>query len=279
MIDLSTTHQPTWCPGCGDWGIWASLKLAITNSGLPTHQIVVVYDIGCNGNMSGTIKTYGFHGLHGRAIPAAAGIKLANHHLKVIVIGGDGGLLGEGLSHFVHACRANHDLTVIMHNNQTYGLTTGQSSPTSQTGSKGKATPLGVIDHQIDPVSLALISGASHVVRGFASDIPTNAAHIGQALNHPGLSFLEILQPCVTFNKTNTYSWFRSRLKTLSAIPGSLPAAIESATWSESSINQGIFKQDPQSVPFHAHFDLLEKQTLIQNQAPRNLTSLLKSQI
>jgi 2-oxoglutarate ferredoxin oxidoreductase subunit beta len=142
-MSFETKIFPTWCGGCGNFGIWAGIKGAIKQLDLKTNQFTIVFDIGCSGNMSSFLKVYGFHGLHGRAIPVASGIKLANHQQKVIVVGGDGGLLSEGLTHFVAAARSNMDIKVIIHNNQVFGLTTGQSSPTSMKGTKGRATPFG----------------------------------------------------------------------------------------------------------------------------------------
>lgn len=243
MYNLNTSISPTWCPGCGNFGIWTSLKLAIDKSAIPPKDLVIVYDIGCCGNMNSFLKVYGFHGLHGRSIPAASGIKLANPKLNVIVIGGDGGLLGEGLSHFIHHARANTDITVLLHNNQMYSLTTGQSSPTSMIGTKGKATPLGVTDKPIDPVSLSILSGATFTARAFSPDIPNTTEIIAKAISHTGFSFVEILQPCVTYNKLNTATWFKERLKPLENLPETDLLAIEKTAWSDATIYSGIFKQ------------------------------------
>lgn len=278
MINLDTNIFPTWCPGCGNFGIWASLKAAIRQLNLEAHEFVIVYDIGCNGNMSSSIKAYGFHGLHGRAIPAATGIKLANHHQKVIVIGGDGGLLGEGMAHFVSACRANMDITVILHNNQIYGLTTGQSSPTSMKGTRGKATPFGVTETPVEPCALALLSGASFVARSFAASIPESTKIIAAAISHKGFSLIEILQPCVTFNKLNTYDWFRQKVKSLTQITTDVYEAISKARWTDQEIFTGIFRNDESAVPYHETFEILKEKTLIQHHEKRDLTKHITSQ-
>ncbi|MBI3954486.1 2-oxoacid:ferredoxin oxidoreductase subunit beta [Candidatus Collierbacteria bacterium] len=275
-MDYNTSHFPTWCPGCGDFGIWASLKAAFAKLSLPTHKLALVYGIGCSGNMSSFLKGYGFHGLHGRAIPAAAGIKMANHTLHVIVIGGDGDLLGEGLNHLVTAARANFHLTVILHNNQVYGLTTGQSSPTSLPGSKGKITPKGVIDLPLNPVSLALISGATNVIRSFAGDIPQLTKDIITSLNHPGFSLIDVLQPCVTFNKLNTYSWFRQRFKRLDSVPVTLSESLAKAEWADDSIYLGQFTKRIRPV-FTDQYAFLKQKSLIQADNPRDLTKILES--
>lgn len=263
-MSFETKIFPTWCPGCGDFGIWAALKGSIKQLGLKTNQFTIVFDIGCSGNMSSFLKVYGFHGLHGRAIPAATGIKLANHQQKVIVVGGDGGLLSEGLTHFVAAARSNMDIKVIIHNNQVYGLTTGQSSPTSMKGTKGKATPLGVVEKQLDPVSLSIVGGATFVARSYAGNIPETTKIISSAISHKGFSVVEVLQPCVTFNKLNTHSWFQQRVSPLVSIPKTDLEALEKAVWTEEKIHLGIFKDDSSATPYHETIPILKSKTLIQ---------------
>ncbi len=275
MINLDTKIFPTWCPGCGDFGIWAALKAAIHQLNLGTHEFVMVYDIGCNGNMGSSVKAYGFHGLHGRAIPAATGIKLANHHQKVIVIGGDGGLLGEGMTHFISASRANMDITVILHNNQVYGLTTGQSSPTSMKGTKGKATPFGVTETPVEPCAFALLSGASFVARSFAGTIPESTKIIAAAISHKGFSLVEMLQPCITFNKLNSYDWFRQRVKPLAQTPTDVYEAIIKARWTDQEIFTGIFRNDESAISYHETFEILKEKTLIQYHEKRDLTKYI----
>jgi 2-oxoglutarate/2-oxoacid ferredoxin oxidoreductase subunit beta len=208
----NTKLKPTWCPGCGDYSIWHALKATIADYGWEPHQFCVVYDIGCSGNMCSHINAYGFHGLHGRSLPVAAGVKMANHELPVIVIGGDGGLLGEGMGHFIHFVRANHDVNLFIHDNQIYGLTTGQTSPTTEKGIKTKSNPMGGIEVPVNPLLLGLATGATFVARGFAGDTETTANLMKQAIEHKGFSLIDIFQPCVTFNQHNTYEWFRERI-------------------------------------------------------------------
>lgn len=207
-----TAHDPTWCPGCGDFSIWIALKKAIVALGLNPEKVVIVYGIGCSGNMANTINVYGFHGLHGRPIPPATGIKLANHGLTVIAISGDGDAYGEGLGHMLHAMRGNHDITYIVHNNQIYGLTTGQTSPTSDHGTHSKTTPDGSIEEPVNPIAVALDAGATYVARGFSGDNPQLTQLLVQAIKHKGFSFVDVFQPCVTFNHVNTYQWFFDRV-------------------------------------------------------------------
>lgn len=212
QTDYQTSYFPTWCPGCGNFGIWGSLKTALANVGWKPEEFCVVYGVGCSGNMNDFVKAYGFHSLHGRSIPNAIGIKLANHRLPVVVVGGDGDLLGEGGNHLMHACRGNYNITVMVHNNQVYGLTTGQNSPTALKGTKGKSTPQGIIEEPLNPTALAISQGASFVGQGFAGDIPHLTNLMQQAINHKGFSIVNVYQPCVTFNKLNTYAWFRQRV-------------------------------------------------------------------
>lgn len=180
--------------------------------GLDHHNTVVVYGIGCSGNMANTINTYGFHGLHGRALPAAEGIKLANQSLNVIVVAGDGDTYGEGMNHFLTACRGNHDITLLVHDNQVYGLTTGQTSPTSEKGYESKSTPGGVIEEPVNPLTVALAGGAGFVAQGFSGNTIQLTDLIKKAIQYKGFSFVNALQPCVTFNKHNTFQWFYRRV-------------------------------------------------------------------
>lgn len=206
-----TGYNPTWCPGCGNWGIIAALKQALTQLGLTPDQIAVVFGIGCSGNMNDFLNAYAIHSLHGRAIPNAIGIKLANHKLPVIAIVGDGDCYGEGGNHLIHAARGNHDITVIVHDNSVYGLTTGQTAPTSQKGFKTRSTPLGNIDQPINPLATVLSNGATFVAQSFAGDLNHLTSMIKSAINHKGFSLLNVLQPCVTFNKVNTFQYYLKR--------------------------------------------------------------------
>ncbi len=210
--DFNTAHFPTWCPGCGDFGIWTALKNALAALEVQPSNVLIVYGIGCSGNMSSFVKAYGFHGLHGRALPAAIGAKLANKNLKVIVVGGDGDGYGEGGNHFLHALRGNVDITYIVHDNQVYGLTKGQMAPTTELGQPTSSTPEGTADQALNPVALAIAAGGSFVAQGFAGDVGQLSQLIADAVQHPGFSHVNVLQPCVTFNHHNTFSWFYKRV-------------------------------------------------------------------
>jgi len=205
-------HKPTWCPGCGNFGIWQALKNALVELKIEPKSTVLVYGIGCHGNMFNWLPWTSFEGLHGRALPVAQGIKMVNPELTVLAIAGDGDCYGEGGNHLLHAARRNMDITLLVHNNQVYGLTTGQTSPTSNKGFKTKSTPAGTVELAINPLSISLAAGASFVARGFAGDIPYLTDLIVKAIKHRGFSVVDILQPCITFNQVNTFDWFRKRV-------------------------------------------------------------------
>jgi 2-oxoglutarate/2-oxoacid ferredoxin oxidoreductase subunit beta len=204
--------KPTWCPGCGDFGVVAGIEMALKRLQIPGHNVVLVSGIGCSSNLPHFLSTYGFHAIHGRALPVAEGIRWANHGLTVIATGGDGDGFGIGAGHFVHTMRRNVDMTYVTMDNQIYGLTTGQASPTSRMGQKTKSTPAGVIEQPIDPISLALASGATYVARGFSGDVKHLADLIAGGIQHKGFAFVDVFSPCVTYNKINTFDFFRQRV-------------------------------------------------------------------
>jgi 2-oxoglutarate ferredoxin oxidoreductase subunit beta len=263
-MNLRTPIFPTWCPGCGDFGIWGALKMAITELNIPEEKLVVVFDVGCSGNMADFIRVYGFHALHGRSIPVAEGIAMANHDLTVIVVGGDGGLYGEGMGHFIAAAKTNVNITVLVHNNQTYGLTKGQASPTTMEGVITGSTPFGVIEHPVNPLGIALTAGATWVGRSYAANIPLTKDLIVKAVKHDGFSHLDIFQPCTTFNKLNTQAWFIEHLGQLPTdyVPNSKLKAWEQSE-REDKYPIGIFYETNKVLPFHKRLPNLDKGTLI----------------
>ncbi|MDP2930015.1 MAG: 2-oxoacid:ferredoxin oxidoreductase subunit beta, partial [bacterium] len=213
-----TNQQSTWCPGCANFGILAALENAFKKLGLEPWQIFASFGIGCHGQMSNYLNVYSFEGLHGRALPLAIGVKVANKNLTVLSVAGDGDQLGEGGNHFIHACRKNPDITCLIHNNQLYSLTVGQASPTSDLGSRTRTTPQGVFDQPFNPVALAIVSGASFVARAFAGDIPHLTEVLVKAIQHKGFSVVDILQPCIALNSVNTFDWFRKRIYNINDI-------------------------------------------------------------
>lgn len=215
IADYKGKADPDWCPGCGDFGVLASLKAALAELGIPPHQVVTISGIGCSSNLPGYINTYGMHTLHGRALAVATGVKMANHDLHVIITGGDGDGFGIGGNHFMHTMRRNVDLTYIAMDNQIYGLTTGQVSPTSSIGMKTKSTPFGSVEGPVNPILLALAAGATYVARGFSGEPKHLTELIKKGIEHTGFSFIDVFSPCVTYNRDNTYVWFRDRVKKL----------------------------------------------------------------
>jgi 2-oxoglutarate ferredoxin oxidoreductase subunit beta len=213
--DLEGDVHPDWCPGCGDFGVLKSLKEAIVELKIPSHEVLVVSGIGCSSNLPGFIHAYGIHSLHGRAVPVATGALLANHKLHVIAVGGDGDGYGIGVGHFLHAMRRNLNLTYIVMDNEIYGLTTGQTSPTTTEGHKTKSTPRGNVERPIQPLALALAAGATFVARGFSANQKQLTDLMAQAIAHRGFSLIDVFSPCVTFNKINTYQWFKERVYNL----------------------------------------------------------------
>ncbi len=209
---LDGAVHPDWCPGCGDFGVLKSLKEALVQLEIRSHEVMIVSGIGCSSNLPGFIRTYGVHSLHGRSLPVATGIALANHALHVIAVGGDGDGFGIGSGHFLHTMRRNLNLTYIVMDNEIYGLTTGQASPTSMEGHKTKSTPRGNVEKPLQPLALALTMGATYVARGFSAAPKDLTKLIADAIAHRGFSLIDVFSPCVTFNKLNTYAWFKERV-------------------------------------------------------------------
>lgn len=270
---------PTWCPGCGNYGIWTALKQALVELQLPPHQVVIVFGIGCSGNEANFVTAYGFHGLHGRALPVAEGVALANHGLTTVVVGGDGDGYGEGMAHFIHTMRANPNVTYIVHDNQVYGLTKGQTSPTSEHGFKTPSTPFGATDNPVNPLALAISAGCGFVARGFAGDATHLQQTIVAAIKHRGFSLVDVFQPCVTFNSLNTYQWFYQRvakLETLKHDPSDRQAAWIMSQHGTDQIPIGIFYQQDQPTLQDA-YPVLAKQPLVeQSPEARQLGALLE---
>ncbi len=277
--ELNTNIFPTWCPGCGNFAILSAFKNAAVQKGWDNSNTVLVAGIGCHGNILNFIKLTSFEGLHGRSIPVATGIKLANHRLNVFCFMGDGDGLGEGGNHLVHACRRNHDLTVLIHDNGLYSLTTGQTSPTAPHGFKSKSTPLGNPDYPVNPVALAIASGSTFVARVYAANIPKLTEIIIKANEHKGMSVVDILQPCFTFNKEYTNQFYQQNTYWLGEDhdPINKEVAFKKAQeWGEKQIPLGIFYQ-VEKPSFEEDLPQLKEKTLIED-APlqRDLTELFK---
>ena len=213
--DFATATPSWWCPGCGDYGVLSALKQALAELGEKPNNVAFVSGIGCSGKISGYLHSYAFHGVHGRALPVATAVKLANKDLTVIAAGGDGDGYAIGAGHFLHAVRRNPNITYIVMDNQTYGLTKGQSSPTSQTGYVTGTSPQGNPDAPINGLLVALAAGGTFLARGFSAQPKALVDLLKQAIAHEGFSIVEVMSPCVTYNKINTYAWFKENTYTV----------------------------------------------------------------
>lgn len=201
-----------WCPGCGNFPIRKAVIRALQDLGLKPWQVLIVSGIGQAAKFPHYLNVNSFHGLHGRAIPVATGAKIANKELVVLVHSGDGCFYAEGGNHLLHGIRRNPDITVIVHNNQIYGLTKGQASPTSERGMYTKFQPFGVIQEQFNPLAFAISQDCSFVARAFAGDPDHLTEIIKAGIKHKGFALIDVLQPCVSFNRINTYQWYRERV-------------------------------------------------------------------
>ncbi len=256
--DFRNDVKPNWCPGCGDFSIQAAIQRAVANVGLEPEELALISGIGCSGRISGYINTYGFHGVHGRSLPIAQGVKMANRELTVIASGGDGDGFAIGMGHTVHAFKRNVDMTYIVMDNQIYGLTKGQTSPTSAPGFKTKSTPKGSIEKSISPVELALTAGATFVAQSFSNDLKGLTRLIEQATEHKGFAFINVFSPCVTFNKVNTYDWFKQNLTKLEEIEGYDATNLDTAkrvVHEHDGLVMGLIYQDDSRLDYQSQID------------------------
>lgn len=217
-LDFRNKLKPNWCPGCGHYALQNALQQAAAQVGLEPHQLAVISGIGCSGRLSGYMYAYGFHTTHGRCLPVAQGVKMGNRELTVVACGGDGDGFAIGLGHTIHAMKRNMDITYIVLDNHVYGLTKGQTSPRSDLGFQSKTTPKGSTETPIPAIELALASGATFVAQGFSQDIKELTALVAQGIQHQGFSFINVFSPCVTFNKINTYEWYKNHITSLQNI-------------------------------------------------------------
>jgi len=205
--DYKSEVRPIWCPGCGDYGVLNAFYRALVELGLPGHKVAIASGIGCSGRFPAFVNAYGFHGVHGRVLPLATGIKLGNPELTVFAMGGDGDAFSIGAGHLPHACRRNVDITYIVMDNEIYGLTKGQPSPTSPLGLERKASPYGTVDQPVNPLLMVLAYDATFVARGFSARPKELTELIVRAVEHKGFSFIQVLSPCVVFR--NTYNYYK----------------------------------------------------------------------
>lgn len=207
----------TWCPGCGHFSVMAGIQKAIIELGYEPHEFAIISGIGCSGKVSEYIRSNGFHTIHGRSVPVAQGVKMGNPDLKVIASGGDGDGYGIGLGHFVHASRRNIDMSYIVMDNNIYGLTKGQTSPRSMHGFETKSAAQSNKEYPVDPITTAIVNGATFVAQGYAGNIKELSTILKRAIEHRGFSHVNIYSPCVTFNKINTYDFYKENLTAIEA--------------------------------------------------------------
>lgn len=270
MTDLSLENllspvQPTWCPGCGNFSILTALKQAMIELQLQMEEVILVFGIGCSGNTADFIRGHGFHALHGRGLANAVGMKLANHRQKIIMIGGDGDIYGEGLNHLVAACRGNHDITTLVFNNHRYSLTTGQTSPTSAKGTRAKSTPQGLLEEPLAALSTAVSNGAGLVARAYAGKLKQMVELIKAGINYEGFALIDVQQPCPTFNKEQDYAWYQQNVV-------DLPADYDSSQLSQAlleltqiqRLSLGILYQAQDKPAYHQHVANLSEHSLLE---------------
>jgi 2-oxoglutarate/2-oxoacid ferredoxin oxidoreductase subunit beta len=264
--------KPTWCVGCGDYGVLNAVQVASAALSLDRKDMVVVSGIGCSSDLPHFMSTYGLHTLHGRAMAVAQGVKMANKDLTVVVTGGDGDGYGIGVGHFIHAMRRNINLTYLVMDNQIYGLTTGQTSPTSQRGVRTKSTPMGSVENALNPLALAIVGGATFVARGFSGEPAHLAEIVWRAIAHKGFSLVDVFSPCVTWNKNNTYAWFRERVVKLGEAdhdPSSVDAAMHQALRDDGKLPLGVLYET--DCPVYEEEELALKQApLVQSRLALN---------
>ncbi len=218
--DFQLNVKQNWCPGCGDFSVQAAIQRALGNLGRAPHEVVIVSGIGCSSRLPGYINAYGFHSIHGRSLPLAQGVKLANPALTVLACGGDGDGFAIGMGHTIHAMRRNLDITYIVMDNHVYGLTKGQVSPRSDRGVVTKTSPDGSAETPVSALELALSAGAGFIAQGFSKELNELASLIEAGIRHVGFSFINVFSPCVTFNKVNTYDWYSQRLQKIDDLTG-----------------------------------------------------------
>ncbi len=280
-MNIGTNKKIQWCPGCGNYAIYNAFKNIverdIENGKLKKENIVLISGIGCHGYITNYYDLNSFHPIHGRVPPLATGIKIANPSLTVVGFAGDGDVYAEGMNHIIQAARRNTDITMIIHDNSVYGLTTGQFTPTSPRGFKGRSTPFGNPENPINPISLMLISRATFVARGFAGE-PKHLEYLFEkAISHKGFSIVDVLQPCVTFN--NTYSYYKERvykLEDTDYIPDDFRTALNKSLEWNSKIPIGIF-YEKEDASFEER--VRDKEDFLHSHSAPNFSEILAEKV
>ena len=281
MKDYYHSNKCTWCDGCGEYGIWTALKRALVELKINPWEVLLCYDVGCNGNMSDKLKGYRFHGLHGRVLPFAAGAKLANPKIPVIAHGGDGASFSEGVNHMVHTVRSNYPIVFILHNNANYGLTTGQASSLTWKGQKMNSSPNGIPERTLPSMDFIFSLEPTFVARGFSGHIEQMTEILKAAIQHNGFAFVDFLQACPTWNHFATHEWLMERVydvKTEKHDPSNLKKARELAVDTSKRISTGILYQDKKTPSFYD--ELVPRQgkktTAVDEVEPFNVTEFMK---
>jgi 2-oxoglutarate ferredoxin oxidoreductase subunit beta len=265
--DYMGSVRPTWCTGCGNFGIWNALRMALAELEIPPHEVMIVSGIGCGSKLPDYTHANGYMSLHGRTIPVATGYRMANHGVPVICTHGDGDGLAEGLGHMMHAVRRNVGLVDIIQDNRIYGLTKGQYAPTSPRGKVSKTSPWGSIEQRVNPLSMALVAGATFVSRSWSGDIIHLRDTIIQAIQHKGYALVDVLQPCVSFNRGEAYEFYRPLVYKLEEEPDYDPtdrmAAYQKALEWEERIPIGVLYQLEDRPPYEEMHPALRAGALV----------------
>jgi 2-oxoglutarate ferredoxin oxidoreductase subunit beta len=278
FVDFKSDKQPTWCPGCGDFGTMNGMMKALAQTGNDPDNTFVVAGIGCSGKIGTYMHSYALHGVHGRALPVGIGVKLANPDLEVMVAGGDGDGYSIGAGHFVHAVRRNVDMSYVVMDNRIYGLTKGQASPTSREDFETSTSPDGTDMPPVNPLALALASGATFIAQSFSSDSQRHTEIIQKAIEHDGFGFVNTYSPCVTFNDVDTYDYFRDTivdLKEEGHDPTDREAAKQKILEGDKEY-MGVIYQDDESVPFNERQGFDENMADIPDGAPEGAMDLVR---
>jgi 2-oxoacid:acceptor oxidoreductase, beta subunit, pyruvate/2-ketoisovalerate family len=278
FIDFKSDKQPTWCPGCGDFGTMNGMMKALAQTGNHPDNTFIVAGIGCSGKIGTYMHSYALHGVHGRALPVGIGAKLANPELEVMVAGGDGDGYSIGAGHFVHAVRRNVDMSYVVMDNRIYGLTKGQASPTSREDFETSTTPDGTNQTPVNPLALALSAGATFIGQTFSSDARGHTEVVQKAVEHDGFGFVNVYSPCVTFNDVDTYDYFRDSIVDIGETdhdPADRDAAIERVTEGGTEYT-GVIYQDPDSVPYEQREGIEDNMAEIPDGAPDDAMDLVR---
>ena len=254
MVELDSPRKTTWCSNCGNYAIQNALKRALVLENLHRQDYVLCFDIGCNGNGSDKIEAYTIHGLHGRVISLAAGAKIANHKLKIIASGGDSATFSEGVNHLVHGVRNDYPMLFIHHNNENYGLTTGQASALTPKGLKMNAAPAGTVVGPINSLDFVLSLNATFVARSYSGDVDHMTEMLRLALHHNGFAFVEILQACPTYNRATPDEWYAQHVADVATLPGYDPADIwqarKAVQFGQEKVYTGLIYRKPHENDF-----------------------------